>query len=107
MGNFTCANWQRELAMSLQLYDQAARRRTVSISINSDLADKAASAGVNLSRTAEAAIAAAFVDAERQRAGQEAAEAARITEELVAKYGHPFAEWIADYLPEEGDANAA
>ncbi|MGA9868940.1 MAG: type II toxin-antitoxin system CcdA family antitoxin [Acetobacteraceae bacterium] len=93
--------------MRTPLYDPTARRKTVSISINSDLADKAASAGVNLSRTAEAAIAAALMEAERQRARHEAAEAARITEELIAKYGHPFTEWIADYLPDEGDANAA
>lgn len=93
--------------MHIPLYDPNARRKTVSITLNSDLAEKASALGINLSRTAEAAIAEAFIEREREQIKAEIAEAVRITDELVAKHGHPFGEWIRDYLPDEGDEDAA
>lgn len=93
--------------MRVPLYDPNARRKTISITMNADLAEKASALGINLSRTAEAAIATAFTERERERIKEEIAEAVRITDEYVAKHGHPFAEWIADYLPDEGGEDAA
>ena len=43
------------------LFDLSARKRTVSVTINGDLWDKAKAAGLNLSEVAEAAIRAEFV----------------------------------------------
>ncbi len=85
--------------MPIPFFDPNARRKTISITINSDLAARASALGINLSRTAEAAIAAVFVAAEREQIKEEIAEAVRLTDEYVAKHGHPFAEFIADYLP--------
>ena len=42
--------------MRAPLYDVNARRKTVSITLNSDLVAKAAALGINISRTAEAAV---------------------------------------------------
>ena len=39
------------------LYDLQARRKTVSVSLNADLVEKARAAGINISHTAEAALA--------------------------------------------------
>ena len=89
--------------MRTPLYDPNARRKTISVTINSDLAVKATALGINLSRTAETAIAAAFTQLERERAKAELEEAVRITDEYVAKYGHPFEEWVAQFMPEAGD----
>jgi antitoxin CcdA len=47
--------------MRKPLFDAHARKKTVSVTINSDLWDKAKSAGLNLSEIAEAAIGAEFV----------------------------------------------
>jgi antitoxin CcdA len=48
-------------SMRTPLYDTKARKRTVSVTINADLWDKARAAGLNLSEIAEAAIGAEFV----------------------------------------------
>lgn len=47
------------------LYDQNARKRTVSITVNGDLWDRAKALGLNLSEIAETAIGAAFVEKEK------------------------------------------
>lgn len=46
--------------MRPDLYDAGARRRTVSLTLNADLCAKAKDAGINLSRIAEEALAAAL-----------------------------------------------
>ncbi|MBV8612445.1 MAG: type II toxin-antitoxin system CcdA family antitoxin [Acetobacteraceae bacterium] len=89
--------------MRTPLYDPNARRKTISVTINADLAAKASEAGINLSRTAEAAIAAAFTELERERIKAEIAEAVRITNAYVAQHGHPFADWLSDFEPEDGE----
>ena len=53
--------------MRTPLYDVRARKKTVSVTINADLWEKARAAGLNLSEVAETAIAAAFVARERAR----------------------------------------
>jgi antitoxin CcdA len=76
--------------MRRPLYDVNARRKTVSITLNADLAAKASALGINISRTAEAAIIQAFEAAEKAKIREEIREAARITDALVAQYGLPF-----------------
>ena len=42
--------------MRTPLYDVNARRKTVSVTLNADLVSKASALGINISRTAEAAL---------------------------------------------------
>jgi antitoxin CcdA len=76
--------------MRSPLYDVNARRKTVSITLNADLAAKASALGINISRTAEAAIIQAFETAEKAKIREEIREAVRITDALVSQYGLPF-----------------
>ena len=73
--------------MRRPLYDVNARRKTISITLNADLVAKASELGINISRTAEAAVIQA---AEKAKIREEIREAARITDALVAQYGLPF-----------------
>ena len=92
--------------MRSPLYDVNARRKTVSVTINSDLVAKASAVGINISRTAEAAIIKAFEEAEKARIHEEIREAARYTDELVARYGLPFPEF-GQFDPNEESHDAA
>jgi antitoxin CcdA len=76
--------------MRTPLYDVNARRKTVSITLNADLVARASAVGINISRTAEAAIVLAFESLERAKIREEIREAVRITDALVAEYGFPF-----------------
>jgi len=89
--------------MRTPLYDPNARRKTVSITLNADLAAKASALGINISRTAEAAVVRAFEEAERARIREEIREAVRITDELVARHGMPFPPFGLFEPDEEGD----
>lgn len=79
--------------MRTPLYDVNARRKTVSITLNADLAAKASALGINISRTAEAALVKAFEAAEVAKIREEIREATRITDDLVARHGLPFPEF--------------
>ena len=93
--------------MHIPLYDPNARRKTISITINSDLAAKATALGINLSRTAEDAIAVAFIQLERERIKEEIAEAIRFTDAYVAEHGMPWDDWTTETLTEDQDDDAA
>jgi post-segregation antitoxin (ccd killing protein) len=90
-----------ELAMRVPLYDHAARRKTVSVTLNADLVARSAAHGINISRVAEAALAAAFEAAEKVKIQEEIRAAARFTDELVRMYGHPFPESRAMFMPDD------
>jgi antitoxin CcdA len=92
--------------MRTPLYDVNARRKTVSITLNADLVAKASALGINISRTAEAALIQAFEAVERAKIREEICEAARFTDELVAKYGLPFPEFD-QFNPDEESDDAA
>ena len=92
--------------MRTPLYDVNARRKTVSITLNADLVAKASALGINISRTAEAAIVQAFEAAEKAKILEEIREATRITDELVAKYGLPFPQFAA-FGDDQADEDAA
>jgi antitoxin CcdA len=93
--------------MRTPLYDQSARRKTVSVTLNADLVARAAAHGINISRVAEAALARAFEAAERSKIREELKEDARWVEAFVAEHGHPFPESRAAFMPEEADDDAA
>jgi antitoxin CcdA len=92
--------------MRTPLYDVNARRKTVSITLNSDLAAKASALGINISRTAEAALIQAFEAVEKERIRDEIRVAARIVDEYVALHGMPFEDW-ANPDPSADDADDA
>jgi antitoxin CcdA len=89
--------------MRLPLYDLNARRKTVSITLNADLVAKASALGINISRTAEAAVVKAFEEAEKANIREEIREAVKITDELVAQHGLPFPPFGLFDPDEEGD----
>ena len=76
--------------MRIPLYDHGAKRKTVSVTLNADLVARSAAHGINISRVAEAALVAAFEEAEKAKIREEMREAARFTDEIVRRYGHPF-----------------
>ncbi len=87
--------------MRRPLYDTSARRRTVSVTLNSDLVAKAQARGITISKVAEAALVAAFEAAEREAILAEMQEAARFTDELVREFGRPFAESRKRFMPDD------
>jgi antitoxin CcdA len=89
--------------MRTPLYDVNARRKTVSITLNADLVAKASALGINISRTAEAAVIQAFEAAEKAKIFEEIREATRITDELVARHGFPFPLFGLSESDEESD----
>ena len=92
--------------MRTPLYDPNARRKTVSITLNADLVAKASALGINISRTAEAAVIRAFEDAERAKIREEIREATRMVDDYVAIHGMPFDDW-ANETSSSDDADHA
>jgi antitoxin CcdA len=92
--------------MRTPLYDANARRKTVSVTMNADLVAKAAALGINISRTAEAAVIQAFEAAERAKIREEIREAMRMVDEYVALHGMPFDGW-ANPTPSPEDTDHA
>jgi antitoxin CcdA len=90
--------------MRMPLYDHTAKRKTVSVTLNADLVARSSAHGINISRVAEAALAAAFEEAEKAKIREEIREAARFTDEIVRKYGHPFPESRAMFMPDDDEA---
>ncbi len=77
--------------MRTPLYDVRARKKTVSVTINADLQERARAAGLNLSEVTETAIAAAVVARERARIQAEIDQELEVYNEFVAEHGS-FAE---------------
>ena len=92
--------------MRTPLYDPNARRKTVSITLNADLVAKASALGINISRTAEAAVIRAFEEAEKAKIREEIREATRMVDDYVAIHGMPFDDW-ANETSSSDDADHA
>src|ERR1700753_2386826 len=105
MGKITRVFLQGDCALRVPLYDHSAKRKTVSVTLNADLVARSAAHGINISRVAEAALAAAFEEAEKAKIREEIREAARFTDEIVRKYGHPFPESRAALMPDDEEAD--
>ena len=93
--------------MRAPLYDHGAKRKTVSVTLYADLVAKSAAHGINISRVAEAALAAAFEAAEKARIREELQEDAKFIAAYVAEHGYPFPESMADFMPEDENDDAA
>jgi post-segregation antitoxin (ccd killing protein) len=93
--------------MRVPLYDHTAKRKTVSVTLNADLVARSAAHGINISRVAETALIAAFEAAEKASIRAEIHEASRFTDEIVQKYGHPFPDSRARFMPDDPDADTS
>jgi len=92
--------------MRTRLYDHNAKRRTVSVTLNSDLVARSMERGINISRVAETALIAAFETAEKAAILEEIKAATRFVDEYVTLHGHPFPESMAMFIPEDDDPDA-
>jgi|HubBroStandDraft_1064217.scaffolds.fasta_scaffold05697_5 antitoxin CcdA len=79
--------------MSDVLFDPGARRKNVSLTINADLLQKVRAAGINASRTAEAALEQALREHYREQLRWEFAQDLRAMEDYVDKHGNPNDDW--------------
>jgi len=79
--------------MSDALFDPGARRKTVSLTINTDLLEKIRSAGINASRTAEEALERALREHQREQLRKEFAQDLGTWEDYVDKHGNPNDDW--------------
>jgi post-segregation antitoxin (ccd killing protein) len=91
--------------MRVPLYDHTAKRKTVSVTLNADLVARSAAHGINISRVAEAALIAAFEEAEKAKIREEMREAARFIDALVAEHGYPFPASMAMFMPDDEDSD--
>jgi len=69
------------------LFDESAARRTVSVTLNSDLYARAKEAGINVSRVAEQALAGAYAEKAREALRAQMAEDIRALDAFAEKYG--------------------
>lgn len=84
-------------------YDSAARKRTVSLTLNEDLYAKAKAEGINASQVAEAALAEALATRLTEKARAEIEQDLAAYNEYVEKHGSP-AEMLRGYLADRDDA---
>ena len=73
--------------MRTPLYDVRARKKTVTVTINAGLQERALAAGLNLSEVTETAIAAAVVARERARIHAEIDQELEVYNEFIAEHG--------------------
>ena len=71
----------------MQVYDAAAAKRPVNLTLNSDLVMRARAEGLNLSALAEEAVAAALARRTRERMEADIAQACRVHEQYLVEYG--------------------
>ncbi len=88
--------------MGPHLYDAAARRRTVSLTLNADLCAKAKEAGINLSRVAEAALAQALLLRMTERMRTEIQRDLAAHDAFVEQHGS-FARMVREHYAADGD----
>ncbi|TCI00845.1 acetoacetyl-CoA synthase [Roseococcus sp. SYP-B2431] len=85
--------------MTIVTHDAAAPRRTVSVTINSDLMAKAKAAKINVSAVAEAAVAAELAQRARAALLEELRQEAKDYERFIAENGS-FSDGVDAWLEE-------
>ena len=85
----------------MKLYDVAAPKRPVNLTLNGDLVTRARQEGLNLSALAEQAVVAALARRAREKWDAEIAQGIRAHEQYLAEYGS-LADAVRDF--ENGDA---
>lgn len=78
-------------------FDRRAKKRTVSLTLNSDLYTKAKAAGVNASKVAERALEQALAEQVAERARAEIRQDLDAYNKYVAEHGSPVAMSRAHY----------
>lgn len=71
----------------MPIYDAAAAKRPVNLTLNGDLVMRAKAAGLNLSALAEEAVAAALAQRGREKMQADIAQACRVHEQYLVEYG--------------------
>jgi antitoxin CcdA len=71
----------------MPIYDTAAPKRPVNVTLNSDLVARARAEGLNLSALAEEAVTAALAGIAKARFDAEIAQACRVHDQYLAEYG--------------------
>ena len=84
-------------------FDQTAKKRTVSLTLNSDLYAKAKAAGINASQVAEEALAQALNARLVEKVRAEIEKDLAACNAYIEKHGSP-AEMLREYLAERDDA---
>ena len=84
-------------------YDPAARKRTVSLTLNGDLYAKAQAQGINASQAAEAALAEALAMSISKKIRAEIGQDLAVHNAYVDKHGSP-AEMLREHLADRDDA---
>jgi post-segregation antitoxin (ccd killing protein) len=82
--------------MKNPIYDVSARKRTVSLTFNSDLHARAKAAGINLSKGAERAVAQVLTQRLAEQAKSEVRQDLDALEAFVEAHGS-FAEMVRDH----------
>jgi post-segregation antitoxin (ccd killing protein) len=93
--------------MRLPLYDPDARRKTVSVSLNSDLVARSEAIGIDIARVSETALIVALEAAEKEQIRKEVQESARFTAEYVKQHGYPFPGQMTMFMPAEDDSDCS
>lgn len=84
-------------------FDPAARKRTVSLTVNGDLYRRAKSEGINASQVAEDALAQALAEKLAAKVQAEIEQDIAAYDAYIEKYGSP-AQMLRDHLAERDDA---
>ena len=84
-------------------FDPAAKKRTVSLTLNADLYAKAKAEGINASQVAEAALAEALAKRVNEKLRTEIERDLAAYNAYIEKHGSP-AEMLREYLAERDDA---
>ncbi len=90
--------------MRATLYNSAAKRQTVSLTVNADLFAKVRAAGINASRVAEDALAAALALREAERLRGEMRQDLEAMDAYVEKHGD-FAAMMREHYENEADGD--
>jgi antitoxin CcdA len=73
--------------MRMAIYDAAAAKRPVNLTLNGDLVARARAEGLNLSALAEEAVATALARRAREKLAADIAQGCRAHERYLAEYG--------------------
>ncbi|HLM11894.1 MAG TPA: type II toxin-antitoxin system CcdA family antitoxin [Reyranella sp.] len=89
--------------MRKPIFDHSAKKKTVSLTLNSDLYAKAKAEGINASQVAEEALAQALKARLSERLRAEINQDLAACNAYIEKHGSP-AEMLREYLAERDDA---
>jgi antitoxin CcdA len=84
-------------------FERSAPKRTVSLTLNSDLYANAKSAGINISKVAEDALAVAYIDQRRAKLAAEIQQDIAAAENYAESHGS-FADFVREHYERDDSA---